>query len=233
MALQVKVSSFEGPLDLLLQLVGQNKIRIEDIFLSNITEQYLETIRDIDMDMEAASEFLAVAATLLEIKSRSLLPKPPPPEEEDPQQALIRRLQDYRLFKEISQLLGQREEEASGAYYKLPEQLRFSDRLELENVSLSEMLAALEEACERFLRKAQPPSVREIKHDLYTVRDKIGYIRNRMTDAKRLPFRQLFENNASRAEVVVTFSALLELWKARYVHLVQPTLQADITLERR
>ena len=95
MAYVVQLKDFEGPLDLLLHLIGRAKVRIEDIFVSEITEQYLASVQDLSgLDMDAASEFLQMAATLMEIKSRALLPKPPKDEEEDPKEELLRRLEE-------------------------------------------------------------------------------------------------------------------------------------------
>ena len=104
--LEFKLKDFDGPLDLLLTLIGKAQIDIRDIFISEITDQYLEIVHKAkDLNMDEASDFLVMAATLLEIKSRSMLPKPPPPEEgeEDPEEALIRRLEEYKRFKETAE----------------------------------------------------------------------------------------------------------------------------------
>ena len=112
----VSLKEFDGPLDLLLTLISNAKIDIHDIFVSQITEQYLENMSLVDeLDMDSASEFLQMAATLLEIKSRAMLPKPPKPEDPDelsPEEALIRQLEEYRQFKEVSARMHQLEEEA-------------------------------------------------------------------------------------------------------------------------
>ena len=143
MELQLKLSQFEGPLDLLLHLLERDKIDIKDIFVSDITEQYLNYVADLSqLDMENASEFLTVAAHLLEIKSRSLLPKPVPLEEgeEDPEQALIRRLTEYKLYKEAGEKLHDMEEENLKAYYKLPEEMHLQERIELEDMKLDALI---------------------------------------------------------------------------------------------
>ena len=122
----VSLKQFDGPLDLLLSLVQHAKIDIQDIFVSQITEQYLESMAGVDeLDMDSASEFLAMAATLMEIKSRALLPAPPEPEEEGeetPEQALIRQLTEYKAFKELSQDMRKLEDEARSLISKLPEE---------------------------------------------------------------------------------------------------------------
>ena len=124
----VSLKEFDGPLDLLLTLISNAKIDIQDIFVSQITEQYLETMSLVDeLDMDSASEFLQMAATLLEIKSRAMLPKPPKPEDPDelsPEEALIKQLEEYRQFKEVSARMHQLEEEARALLTKLPEEFR-------------------------------------------------------------------------------------------------------------
>ena len=120
----VSLKQFDGPLDLLLTLITSAKLDIQDIFVSEITEQYLESMKLVDeLDMDSASEFLQMAATLLEIKSRAMLPKPPKPEEEgalSPEEELIRQLTEYKQFKEISARMHQLEEEARALLTKLP-----------------------------------------------------------------------------------------------------------------
>ena len=126
MAYIVSLKDFDGPLDLLLTLISNAKIDIHDIFVSQITEQYLETMKLVDeLDMDSASEFLQMAATLLEIKSRAMLPKPPKPEDPNelsPEEALIKQLEEYAQFKEVSARMHQLEEEARALLTKLPEE---------------------------------------------------------------------------------------------------------------
>ena len=122
----VSLKQFDGPLDLLLTLITHAKVDIHDIFVSEITEQYLESMKLVDeLDMDSASEFLQMAATLLEIKSRAMLPKPPKPEDENelsPEEALIRQLEEYRQFKEISGRMQELEKQARALITKLPEE---------------------------------------------------------------------------------------------------------------
>ena len=126
MAYTVSLKQFDGPLDLLLTLIGKARIDIQEIFVSEITEQYLAYMAGVDeLDMESASEFLQMAATLLEIKSRAMLPKPPKPENEDelsPEEALIKQLTEYKQFKEASERMHQLEEEARALMTKMPEE---------------------------------------------------------------------------------------------------------------
>ena len=151
MAYVVQLKDFEGPLDLLLHLIGRAKVRIEDIFVSEITEQYLASVQDLSgLDMDAASEFLQMAATLMEIKSRALLPKPPKDEEEDPKEELLRRLEEYRQIKEASKALRIYEAEAAEMVARLPMEIVTDARVELGSLSLR----ALQEALLRVLLRA-------------------------------------------------------------------------------
>ena len=125
MALTLHLNRFDGPLDLLLFLIGKAKIDIKDIFVSQVTDQYIESVREAEsLDMEDASAFIAMAATLIEIKSRALLPRPEPDdsEEEDPEAALIRQLEEYQRFKQASEDMRLLEEAANRMFRKLPEE---------------------------------------------------------------------------------------------------------------
>lgn len=232
MELQLKLNQFEGPLDLLLHLLDKDKIDIKDIFVSDITEQYLKYIADInEFDMENASEFLTVAAHLLEIKSRSLLPKPAPLEEgeEDPEQALIRRLTEYKMYKEAGEKLHDMEEENLKVYYKLPEEINMQERIELEDMKLDALMAAFGEVLKRFENKTVKKQ-REIKRDTYTIKGKMAYIRRRLSSKKEMSFFDMFEDDGNKSEVVATFAAMLELWKNRFLKLDQKENFGDITV---
>ena len=125
MAWQIKLRDFDGPLDLLLTLVGKAQIDIRDIFVSEITDQYLEAVRTApDLDMDDASDFILMASTLMEIKSRAMLPRPPAPDEgeEDPEEALIRRLEEYKQFRETADQMKSFEDAARRVFTKLPEE---------------------------------------------------------------------------------------------------------------
>ena len=233
MELQLKLNQFEGPLDLLLHLLDKDKIDIKDIFVSDITEQYLKYIGNIaEFDMENASEFLTVAAHLLEIKSRSLLPKPAPLEEgeEDPEQALIRRLTEYKMYKEAGEKLHDLEEENLKVYYKLPEEINMQQRIELEDMKLDALMEAFGEVLKRFKNKTVKKQ-REIRRDTYTVKGKMAYIRRRLSSKKEMSFFDMFEDDGNKSEVVTTFAAMLELWKNRYLKLTQKENFGDILVK--
>lgn len=235
MELNFKLTQFEGPLDLLLHLIEKSKIDIEDIFVSDITEQYLCYMGDMsELDMDLASDFLNMASTLLEIKSRSLLPKPPPLEEgeEDPQQALIRRLKEYKLYKELGEELRQKAETLEGMYYKLPQEMHYEERFEFENVSLDALLNALSDVIMRLEKKHIPPAVREIRRDVFSVKDKIQHIRRRLIKTGTVAFSRLFDEDTSKEEVVVTFLAVLELIKAQFITVQQSGIFSEIIVSR-
>ncbi|NLT98709.1 MAG: segregation/condensation protein A, partial [Christensenellaceae bacterium] len=141
----VRIEHFEGPLDLLLHLVGRARINIEDIFVSEVTGQYLAYVSSMDaLSMESASEFLEMAATLLYIKSRMMLPaEQVEEEEEDPEQELIHRLKTYKIYKEAAEALKGYEARAERVYFKLPEEIGFpGEKLLLEQMTLDGLCAA-------------------------------------------------------------------------------------------
>ena len=218
--MEFKLKQFEGPLDLLLHLINKSKIAVEDIFVSDITEQYLEYMDALsEPDMDSASEFLAMAALLLEIKSRSLLPKPPAPveDEEDPQQLLIRRLKEYKQIKENSEKLRENERILEGRYYKLPQEFNFDKRFELSEASLEALMQAFRDVLSRVEQKRAPAAVREIRRDIFSVREKITYLKRRLTDKKQLNFYSLFEADCSREEIIAIFLVFLYLCKLGFL----------------
>ncbi len=234
MAYVVSLKDFEGPLDLLLHLISRAKVRIEDIFVSEITEQYLQSIEDLSgLDMETASEFLQMAATLLEIKSRALLPKPPKVEdEEDPEAVLLRRLEEYKRIKEAGKALRIYEAEAGEMVTRIPLEMVTETRVELNQMSLT----ALQEAFLRVLMRAersdsQQPVMRRIERDTFTIGECMLTIQRRVLLDKRVVFYDLFPVDASRSEIVTTFLAMLELLKANRIRIVQEDIYAPILIE--
>lgn len=220
MSYEIHLQQFDGPLDFLLHLIRREQIDIRDIFVSEITNQYLACMEGVsELDMETASDFLDIAATLIYIKSRSLLPRQNTvieKEEETPEQQLIRRLREYEQIKSVSSEMGTLYETASRAYTKLPEDiLPTYSEIELENGESD----ALYEAFLSVLKKAEDkrgvPSerIRKVAADKYTVRDSIKSIRDnlRASKASSIRFEQLFSQDAEKMEIVVTFMALLEM----------------------
>jgi len=236
MAYIVSLKEFDGPLDLLLTLISNAKIDIHDIFVSQITEQYLETMSLVDeLDMDSASEFLQMAATLLEIKSRSMLPKPPKPEDPEelsPEEALIKQLEEYRQFKEVSSRMKQLEEEARALLTKLPEEYPLPPpNIEITGLTLDKLIKAYRRVLERAERAeaADAMASREIRRDSFTIAGCMARI-SRSVRRGGCKFSELFGEDFTRQEVVTMFLALLELIKLNRLHVKQDAAYEEITL---
>ena len=236
MAYIVSLKEFDGPLDLLLTLISNAKIAIQDIFVSQITEQYLETMRLVDeLDMDSASEFLQMAATLLEIKSRAMLPKPPKPEDPEelsPEEALIRQLEEYSRFKEVSARMHQLEEEARALMTKLPEEyLLPPPNIEITGLTLDKLFRAYQKVLERAERASLEDRMasREIRRDNFTVAGCMARISRRVRQGA-CRFSELFDEVRTRQEVVTMFMALLELIKLNRLRVRQDSPYDEITL---
>ena len=236
MAYIVSLKEFDGPLDLLLTLISNAKIDIHDIFVSQITEQYLETMSLVDeLDMDSASEFLQMAATLLEIKSRAMLPKPPKPEDPDelsPEEALIRQLEEYRQFKEVSSRMKQLEEEARALLTKLPEEYPLPPpNIEITGLTLEKLIKAYRKVLERAERAeaADAMASREIRRDSFTIAGCMARI-SRSVRRGGCRFSELFGEDFTKQEVVTMFLALLELIKLNRLHVTQSAAYEEIML---
>ncbi len=239
MAMIFQLKDFDGPLDLLLHLIGKAQVDIKDIFISQITDQYIESVRNApDLDMDDATDFLVMAATLLEIKSRAMLPKPPKLEEdeEDPEQALIRQLEEYKRFKETAAAMQQFERAAQDIFTKLPEEYPLPPQ-ETELVGLT-----LEGLTEAFLRIwARKPAAneeneqnryapRDIRRDEHTVQECMLTLLHGIRRKGRMRFDEAFSEAPTREEVVTLFLAMLELLKLGEMHLEQESVYSDIIL---
>ena len=221
--------------DLLLHLISRAKVNIRDIFVSEITEQYLQSIEDLSgLDMDAASEFLQMAATLLEIKSRALLPKPPKTEdEEDPQEVLMRRLEEYKRIKEAGKTLRIYEAEAQEMVTRLPLEMVTEARIELSQMSLESLQAAFLNVLLRAERSdAAVSPMRQIERDTFTIGECMLRIQRRVIVQRRVRFDELFPADATRSEIITIFLAMLELLKANRITLQQEDIYAPIMIER-
>ena len=234
MAYVVSLSQFEGPLDLLLHLISKAKVDIKDIFVSEITEQYLASLEGIDeLNMDTASEFLTMAATLLEIKSRALLPRPPKEEEgeESPEQALIRRLEEYRLYKESAGRMKEFEKTAMQVFSKLPEEYPLPPQpVELTGLSLDGLVRALERIIARQTQQADPGRVfRSITRDKFTIEQCVFNLTTRLRKGPVL-FTDMLSQQVTRDEIVSYFMAMLELLKLGKLHAQQENAFDDILI---
>ena len=236
MAYIVSLKQFDGPLDLLLTLISSAKIDIADIFVSEITEQYLESMKLIDeLDMDTASEFLQMAATLLEIKSRAMLPKPPKPEDPNelsPEEALIKQLTEYKLFKEASEKMHELEEEARALLTKMPEEYPLPPpNIEITGLTLEKLARAFRRVLERVAanERADQMAGREIRRDRFTISGCMARIARKVKSG-RFAFTELFDDNMSRSEIITMFMALLEMVKLNRLHVEQESAYEEIYL---
>ena len=232
----VSLKQFDGPLDLLLTLISHAKVDIQDIFVSEITEQYLESMKLVDeLDMDSASEFLQMAATLLEIKSRAMLPRPPKPEEEGvltPEEELIRQLTEYKQFKEISARMHTLEEEARALMTKLPEEYPLPPpNIEITGLTLEKLAKAFQKVLARAEAAEQNENMasREIRRDSFTVAGCMAFIARRLRKGS-CRFDELFGENYIREEVITMFLAILEMAKLNRLRIEQNSAYEEIFL---
>ena len=244
MALDIKLSEFEGPLDLLLHLIDKNKIDIFDIPIVEITEQYMDYLHSMEEeDLGVMSEFMVMAATLLDIKCRMLLPKEvnEEGEEEDPREELVQKLLEYKLYKSLSYDLKDRMDSAAGHFFK-EQQLPGEVLLYREPVDPQELLAGLtleklNEIFKSVLRrredKVDPIRSRfgKIEKEEVSLSDKMLEMKAYAKKNRRFSYRSLLTKQSSRTQMVVTFLSILELMKMGHIHVDQETLFGDIQVE--
>jgi len=234
---KVKLEVFEGPLDLLLYLIKKDEVDIYDISLERITAQYLEFMDAFKvLDLELAGEFVVMAANLIYLKSRALLPasvQPPDEEaeEEDPRWDLIRQLIEYKKFKDAAAHLSHRELEQSNLFARLPDSPDAAQpERPLGDVSVFDLINAFNNILKRIATKSE--DLREIFEENFTVSDKIDLIMKLTSSGVPLKFTELFADAASRAEIVITFLALLELVRLKQLRCIQPEVFGEIELRR-
>ncbi len=227
-----KLDNFEGPLDLLLHLIKDAKLDIMSVKLADITEQYLQYMQDIDnIDMDRASEFITVAATLLEIKSKHLLPVEveEDPEEEDSETLLLRRLKEYELFKSTGQRL--REIEDINKLYRAPGKETEKVKVVIKDMVLDKLLDAFASLLSRQeARGKEKEEPKKIAKDRFTVAEKIVSIREYAKDHKRFPFEELFAVDMTKSEMINVFLALLELLKLQTIRAEQTGIFGQINI---
>ncbi len=227
-----KLDNFEGPLDLLLHLIKEAKIEIREIFVSQVTEQFLAYIEGLKtLDVDKASEYLSMAATLLEIKSKSILPKIEMFDEDfvDPEEMLYRKIEEYKLFKEASEKL--KETENVARFYKEPDKSVGNVKIVYNDFNLDGLINAFSKLLMRVdVKKRQENTLKEIPKEVFTVKDKVDTIRTVLLDRKEVSFFELFSKYYTRNEVITTFQAMLELLKLQYITVVQDETFDDITL---
>lgn len=232
---QVNTEVFSGPLDLLLELIERAELDITRLALAQVTDQYLDYMRQLQQQNAAeVSAFLVIAARLVQIKSAALLPRPSTDTtlvEEDPGEALARQLILYKRFKELAQFLVQREENHQRTHLRVaaPPHPIPAARLDLSGVTLADLVAAARAV---FFNKPTLTALDQVvSMPRITIREKIQAILNRLKHTGLTTFRSLLSPNVSRVEIVVTFLAMLELVKRRIVNAQQNSLFADIQLQ--
>ena len=232
---KVKLEVFEGPLDLLLYLIKRDELDIYDISLERITKQYLEYLQAFkELNIDVAGEFVVMAANLIYLKSRSLLPvdqqlPEEDVEEDDPRWDLIRQLIEYKKFKEAAAQLQVRQLEQERIFVREPNGIDpiAAAPLRLGEVGVFQLINAFQAVIKRVEARED---LREIFGEHYTVSDKIEWILQRVSDGVPLKFSELFVRMASRVEIVVTFLALLELIRLRQVSATQASPFEEIEL---
>ena len=233
----IKIDNFEGPLDLLCHLIDKNKMSIYDINLSEITDQYIEYIKEQEkLNLEIASEFLVMASTLLYLKSKNLLPKQEEDEEEITEEELIRRIIEYKKFKEISKVLKENYISFSNRYFKGQEEIELPKRKLEDNFETKLIPEIYKELVERNSEKLNQNAKNIEKIAIvenYTVAGKVKEMFKVLVKQKRFVFNKLFSiKKHNKQEVVTAFSGLLELSRRNKVETSQEELFGDITVEK-
>lgn len=240
----IKLETFEGPIELLYHLIEKNKIDIYDIPIASLTEQYIAVIEsDSYRNMDNISEFMVMAATLIEIKSKMLLPVVPSEEDEediDPRAQLVERLLEYKRFKNISEDLKDRQEKAALVFYKdcdVPEEFtKYREPVDindvLKGVTIDDIYKAFREVMSRQENKVDRvrSGFKAVERDMFTVEEKMEYISDLLTLSHKVSFKRMFRPGSGKNEKVVTFLAILELIKTKKISFSQNELFGDIEI---
>jgi segregation and condensation protein A len=237
MSYKIRLDIFEGPLDLLLYLIKKDDLDISKIAIKEVTEQYLQYIEMMKMlDLDVVGDFLVMAATLIQIKSRMLLPPDPEDveeEEEDPTDELVRRLHEYKKFKEIADDLKEKELFRKDLFPRnmdeeITQQIKADAKEVFFEANLFDLINALSDA----LRKKPEDIIHEITQEEFTVEQKIHDLLHLMLDKAHVMVAELFSAARSKTEVIVTFLAVLELIRLNEVKIIQKAVFGDIELLR-
>lgn len=240
MEYKVVLETFEGPLDLLLHLIEKAEVDIYDIPISKITDQYMEYLTKMEkLDLEVTSEFLVMASTLLEIKSKMLLPKSKDnentdneEEQEDPRYDLVKRLLEYKRYKVASEQLREIEKSQNKVFYKPQEDLSHFETEDevLEDLDLEKLIKALKNILKKKNKSYEPVNFDEIHRDEITLDECIDNVKNKLEERDRIKFTELFNENVTRTEIVVTFLSILEVVRLKYATVIQEEDFSDILI---
>lgn len=246
MSLNIKIENFEGPFDLLLHLIKKSKMDIYDIKIHEVTNQYLEYIHAMEeMDLEITSEFIVIAATLIEIKSKMLLPKSKIDEnavdldEQDPRKELVDKLLQYRKFKAAAKVLKDREIGLGRMFGKKPEIIEEKKKPQstqelLKGITMLKLYEIYNKLINIYRSKMNTENGinKEIPVDKFKIEDKMEYLRTNIVIGQKIPFSSIAEKCSSKIEIVVTFLALLELMKLKLITVIQENNFKEIYVER-
>ncbi len=235
---KVRLDIFEGPLDLLLYLIKKDEVDIQSISIERITHQYLDYINTFKLlNIDIASEFIVMAANLMYLKSRTLLPKSEQPpeedvEEDDPRWELIGQLIEYKKFKDAAGFLSRKEIEQEGSFAHQADASDAPDDepAKLAEASIFDLIRAFQNVLKRF---EEADSFKDIIDDRFTVSEQIDMLMKRLSPGESLRFESLFQDATSKSEVITTFLALLELMKLNQFLVSQNQLLGEIVIERR
>ena len=243
MSIPVKLQVFEGPLDLLLHLIDKNKVDIYDIPIVEITNQYMEYIRAMEeKDLNIMSEFLLMAATLLDIKCKMLLPKEvnEDGEETDPRAELVEQLLQYKMYKYMSYELKDRQLEGERLMFKeptIPEEVKaYQEPVDLDalldGITMSKLSAIFKDVMKKQHDKIDPvrSTFGKIEKEEVTVDDKLEYLKEYIVSHKKFSFRDILKNQKSKLQIVVTFLAILEMMKMGTITVEQENTFDDILI---
>lgn len=228
---KIRLNNFEGPLDLLLYLIKDSKVEIEDIKLASITEQYLDYMKDIDkVDMEKAAEFIEVAATLVEIKSKAMIPQEQEKaqDEDDPEWLLLQRLKEYKLYKEASEKM--KSQEIANRMYKQPDEKCYDFKNVLTQMDINGLINAFTSLMTKAAVREVVQEERTIVKDRWTVEEKIFEIKTVLMDKDEVKFSSLVGDDFTRGEIITLFMAMLELLKHQIINIKQTEMFGEIDI---
>lgn len=232
---KVTTPVYEGPLDLLLRLIEKAELDITKLALAQVTDQYLEHLKIIKQHSpEEVSAFIVIAARLVQIKSEALLPRPPQREEdeEDPGEALARQLREYKRFKQVAELLFQRDLDGLHSYIRLAPIPYIEPRIDIGEIDVHDLMESAYYLQTVAVQNSFVPSIeRVVAAPRITIRKKINLITNRLRVLKSATFRSMLGRTRTRIEIVVTFLAMLELVKRHWIQAKQDQIFGEIELE--
>jgi segregation and condensation protein A len=243
MEYKIILETFEGPMDLLLHLIDKAEIDIYDIPINEITEQYLDHIKKMEeLDLDVTSEFLLMAATLLEIKSKMLLPNEKKLEgeqlelkETDPRFELVQRLLEYKKYKYVSQELQDYEEIQRKVYYKPKEDILVFEKEEeeIEEMDLEKLVEALNNLLRKNKNTITSINMDEIQKEEYTLDESMEKIKIKLEEEEEIKFSNLFDKSSNKKEIVTIFLSILELIRLKYITIMQENNFSEIIINKR